>query len=96
MFNYRVSKLISQLCFRWVTDDDHQANLERLKHLPRVLKDIKILLEYGVEEGITHAKESIERSRLQFQVLQVRVITNYMPTYGSIYTLVFLALGGKP
>ena len=57
--------------FRWETDKDFLDNLERLKQVPQQLEDIQILLETGCEEGITYAKESLDRTKAQFERLQV-------------------------
>ena len=41
-----------------------------MKQIPEMLKDIKILLQTGIQDGITYAKESLDKTKNQFQRLQ--------------------------
>ena len=55
---------------RWNTDYDYWNNLARLKQIPEMLKDIKILLQTGIQDGVTFAKESLDKTKKQFERLQ--------------------------
>ncbi len=52
---------------------DFVDNLERMRQLPQQLEEIQRLLEIGCKEGITYAKESIDRTKAQFDGLQVNI-----------------------
>ena len=51
------------------TLQDHQDIINLLRQVPRYLEEIQILLEKGIESGITHHEASMSRVSFQFETL---------------------------
>ena len=73
------------------TIQDHQDILNLLRQMPKYLEEIQVLLEKGIESGLTHHEASMSRVPFQFETL-----LNYSKIEETSFYNPFKILKGDP
>ena len=73
------------------TMQDHQDILNLLRQMPKYLEEIQVLLEKGIESGLTHHEASMSRVPFQFETL-----LNYSKIEETSFYNPFKILQGDP